>query len=112
MSDLTKTDLPQVTASRRPGMDPALRDDLLEQMLAPENLRKAWRQGKKPIPGCRVWTGGPVRTSRPLRGSPGHALAKRYETRRLSRPRSGAWRFPSGTDRASGGSGFPRSWSG
>jgi len=46
MTDLTKTDLQQVTASRRPGMDPALRDDLLERMLAPENLRKAWRQVK------------------------------------------------------------------
>jgi RNA-directed DNA polymerase len=46
MTDSTKTDLKQVTASRRRGMDPALSEDLLERVLAPENLRNAWRQVK------------------------------------------------------------------
>jgi RNA-directed DNA polymerase len=46
MSDSTKTDLNQVTASRRRSMDPALREDLRERILTSENLRKAWRQGK------------------------------------------------------------------
>jgi RNA-directed DNA polymerase len=46
MSDSTKTDLNQVTASRRTTIDPALSDDLMERVLAPENLRKAWRQVK------------------------------------------------------------------
>ena len=46
MTDSTKTDLNQVTASRRTGMDPALSDDLMEQVLKSENLRKAWHQVK------------------------------------------------------------------
>ena len=44
MTDSTKTDLKQVTASRRQAMDPALSEDLLERVLTPENLRKAWSQ--------------------------------------------------------------------
>jgi RNA-directed DNA polymerase len=46
MTGSTKTDLQQVTASRRQVMDPALSDDLLERVLTPENLRKAWHQVK------------------------------------------------------------------
>jgi RNA-directed DNA polymerase len=46
MPDSTKTDLKQVTALRRQAMDPALSDDLLERVLTPENLRKAWHQVK------------------------------------------------------------------
>jgi RNA-directed DNA polymerase len=46
MTDSTKTDLKQVAASRRQVMDPALSDDLLERVLTPENLRKAWHQVK------------------------------------------------------------------
>src|SRR4030095_2679194 len=46
MADSTKTDLSKVTASRRPVMDPALSDDLMERVLASENLRNAWRQVK------------------------------------------------------------------
>jgi hypothetical protein len=44
MTNSTKTDLSKGTASRRTGIDPALSDDLLERVLAPENLRKAWHQ--------------------------------------------------------------------
>jgi RNA-directed DNA polymerase len=46
MADSTKTDLKQVTASRRRSIDPALSDDLMGRVLAPENLRKAWHQVK------------------------------------------------------------------
>src|SRR3989442_12148256 len=46
MTDSTKTDLKQVTASRRRAIDPALSDDLMERVLAAENLRKAWHQVK------------------------------------------------------------------
>jgi RNA-directed DNA polymerase len=46
MADSTKTDLSKVTTSRRPVMAPALSDDLMEWILAPENLRKAWHQVK------------------------------------------------------------------
>jgi RNA-directed DNA polymerase len=46
MADSMKTDLTQATASRRTVMDPTLSDDLLERVLAPENLCKAWGQGK------------------------------------------------------------------
>jgi RNA-directed DNA polymerase len=46
MTDSTKTDLRQATASRRPVIDPALSEDLLERVLTPENLRKAWQQVK------------------------------------------------------------------
>ena len=46
MTDSTKTDLKQVTTSRRPVIDPALSEDLLERVLAAENLRQAWRQVK------------------------------------------------------------------
>ena len=46
MTNSTKTDLSKVTASRRRVIDPALSDDLLERVLAPENLRKAWQQVK------------------------------------------------------------------
>jgi RNA-directed DNA polymerase len=46
MADSTKTDLKQVTASRRVSIDPALSDDLRERVLTPENLRKAWHQVK------------------------------------------------------------------
>jgi RNA-directed DNA polymerase len=46
MTDSTKTDLKQVTASRRPVINPALSEDLMEQVLRSENLRKAWQQVK------------------------------------------------------------------
>jgi RNA-directed DNA polymerase len=46
MADSTKTDLQQVTASRRPVIDPALSEDLMERVLTSENLRNAWHQGK------------------------------------------------------------------
>src|SRR5262245_51797134 len=46
MNDSTKTGPHRATASRRPVIDPALRDDLMERMLTPENLRKAWAQVK------------------------------------------------------------------
>ena len=46
MADSTKTDLSKVTPSRRPVMDPALSEDLMERGLTSENLRNAWRQGK------------------------------------------------------------------
>ena len=46
MTDSTKTDLKQVTALRRQPMNPALSEDLLERVLTPENLRKAWHQVK------------------------------------------------------------------
>jgi RNA-directed DNA polymerase len=46
MTDSMKTDLKQVTASRRPVITPALSDDLMERVLVPENLRKAWQQVK------------------------------------------------------------------
>jgi RNA-directed DNA polymerase len=46
MADSTKTDLKQVTASRRRSIDPALSDDLMARILTPENLRKAWQQVK------------------------------------------------------------------
>jgi RNA-directed DNA polymerase len=46
MTDSTKTDLQQVTALRRQAIDPALSEDLLERVLTPENLRKAWHQVK------------------------------------------------------------------
>jgi RNA-directed DNA polymerase len=46
MADSTKIDLTQATASRRTAIDPALRDDLMERVLAAENLRKAWCQVK------------------------------------------------------------------
>jgi len=46
MTDSTKPDLKQVTAPRRTVMDPALSEDLMERVLAAENLRKAWHQVK------------------------------------------------------------------
>lgn len=46
MADSMKTDLKQVTASRRRSMDPALGEDLMERVLTSENLRKAWHQVK------------------------------------------------------------------
>ena len=46
MANSAKTDLQQVRASRRRSMDPALSDDLMERVLASENLRNAWRQVK------------------------------------------------------------------
>jgi len=46
MADSTKTDLTQGTASRRTAINPALSDDLMERVLAAENLRKAWHQVK------------------------------------------------------------------
>src|SRR5258705_4808865 len=46
MTDSTKTDLSKETASRRRSIDLALREDLMERILTPENLRKAWRQVK------------------------------------------------------------------
>ena len=46
MADSTKTDLKQVTTSRRRAMDPALGEDLMERVLTSENLRKAWHQVK------------------------------------------------------------------
>jgi RNA-directed DNA polymerase len=46
MADSTKTDLTRVTAPRRTAIDPALSENLMERVLASENLRKAWRQVK------------------------------------------------------------------
>ena len=46
MTDSTKPDLKQVTAPRRPVMDPALSEDLMGRVLTAENLRKAWHQVK------------------------------------------------------------------
>lgn len=46
MTASQKTGLSTATPSRRMGIDPALSDDLLERVLAPENLRKAWHQVK------------------------------------------------------------------
>ena len=46
MTDSTKLDLKQGTAPRRTVIDPALSEDLMERVLTPENLRKAWHQGK------------------------------------------------------------------
>jgi RNA-directed DNA polymerase len=46
MTDSTKLDLKQVTAPRRTVIDPALSEDLMERVLTPENLRKAWHQVK------------------------------------------------------------------
>jgi len=46
MADSTKTDLKQVTASRRTVIDPALREDLRGRVLTPENVRQAWPQVK------------------------------------------------------------------
>jgi RNA-directed DNA polymerase len=46
MADSTKTDLTQVTALRRTAIDPALSENLMERILTPENLRKAWQQVK------------------------------------------------------------------
>jgi len=46
MTDSTKTDLTQGTALRRTAIDPALSDDLMARVLAPENLRQAWRRVK------------------------------------------------------------------
>ena len=46
MADSTKTGPNRVTASRRQVINPALSEDLLERVLAPENLRQAWCQVK------------------------------------------------------------------
>src|SRR5215831_11971363 len=46
MNDSTKTDPHRATTSRRTDMEPALSDDLMERVLATENLRQAWRQVK------------------------------------------------------------------
>jgi RNA-directed DNA polymerase len=46
MNDSTKTGPHRATASRRTDMDPALSADLMERVLASENLRKAWHQVK------------------------------------------------------------------
>jgi RNA-directed DNA polymerase len=46
MNDSTQTGPPRATASRRTAIDPALSDDLMERVLASENLRNAWRQVK------------------------------------------------------------------
>ena len=46
MTNSTTTDLTQATAARRPVSDPAWSDELRERVLTPENLRKAWGQGK------------------------------------------------------------------
>jgi RNA-directed DNA polymerase len=46
MNDSTKPGPRTATPSRRPVMAPALREDLLERVLASENLRKAGRQVK------------------------------------------------------------------
>ena len=59
MADSTKTDLKQVTTSRRRAMDPALGEDLMERGLTSENLRKAWHQVKANhgAPGVEGMTG-------------------------------------------------------
>ena len=46
MTNSTKTGPNRATASRRTDIAPALSDDLMERVLAPENLRKAWQQVK------------------------------------------------------------------
>jgi RNA-directed DNA polymerase len=46
MNDSTKPGPSTATPSRRPVMDPALSDALMERVRASENLRKAWRQVK------------------------------------------------------------------
>jgi RNA-directed DNA polymerase len=46
MADSTKTDLSKGTTSRRTVIDPALSEDLMERVLASENLRNAWQQVK------------------------------------------------------------------
>ena len=46
MADSTKPDLKQGTAPRRRAIDPAWSEDLMERVLTPENLRKAWHQVK------------------------------------------------------------------
>lgn len=46
MNDSTKTGPHRATASRRTVIDPALSDDLMERVLTPETLRKAWHQVK------------------------------------------------------------------
>jgi RNA-directed DNA polymerase len=46
MTDSTKTGPHRATPSRRMVIDPALSEDLLERVLASENLRKAWHQVK------------------------------------------------------------------
>ena len=46
MNDSTKTGPHRATASRRTVIDPALSEDLMERVLASENLRQAWRQVK------------------------------------------------------------------
>jgi RNA-directed DNA polymerase len=46
MADSTKTDRTKVTAPRRTAIDSALSENLMEQVLAPENLRQAWRPVK------------------------------------------------------------------
>jgi RNA-directed DNA polymerase len=46
MNDSTQTGPHRATAARRTGIDPALSEDLMERVLASENLRKAWRQVK------------------------------------------------------------------
>ena len=46
MTDSQKTGPSTATPSRRTVIDPALSDDLMERVLASENLRKAWHQVK------------------------------------------------------------------
>lgn len=46
MTNATKTGPNRATASRRTDIAPALSDDLMERVLAPENLRQAWHQVK------------------------------------------------------------------
>jgi RNA-directed DNA polymerase len=46
MTDSTQTGPHRATPSRRTVIDPALSEDLMERVLASENLRQAWRQVK------------------------------------------------------------------
>jgi RNA-directed DNA polymerase len=46
MTDSTKTGPNRATPSRRRVIDPALSENLMEEVLASENLRRAWRQVK------------------------------------------------------------------
>jgi hypothetical protein len=46
MTDSTEPDRSQGTPSRRRAIDPALREELRERVLAPETRRQAGRQGK------------------------------------------------------------------
>jgi hypothetical protein len=80
MTDSTKPDLKQGTAARRTVIDPAWREDRMGRVLAAENLRNAWPQGKA-NPGAPGGEGMTSEDSRRLRGNTGRAFAQRGEPR-------------------------------